>query len=58
MGNRARYVLMLVFPISSKSLKNEIAVAVGECMEHLLTPVTKCVFSQFLRHTRLSQKSL
>ena len=38
MGNRVRYVLMLVFPIPSKSLKNEIVVAVGECMEHLLTP--------------------
>ena len=37
MGNRVRYVLMLVFPIPSKSLKNEIVVAVGECMEHLLT---------------------
>ena len=38
MENRARYVLILVFPIPSKSLKNEIVVAVGECMEHLLTP--------------------
>ena len=38
MGNRVRYVLMLVFPIPSKSLKNEIVVAVGESMEHLLTP--------------------
>ena len=38
MGNRARYVLMLVFLIPSKSLKNEIFVAVGECMEHRLTP--------------------
>ena len=38
MGNRARNVLMLVFPIPSKSLKNEIVVAVVECMEHLLTP--------------------
>ena len=38
MGNRARYVLMLVFPIPSHSLKTEIAVAVAECLEHLLTP--------------------
>ena len=38
MGNRARYVLMLVFPITSQSLKIEIAVAGAECMEHLLTP--------------------
>ena len=30
MGNRVRYVLMLVLPIPSKSLKNEIVVAVGE----------------------------
>ena len=41
MGNRVRYVLMLVFPIPSKSLKTEIAVAVGECMEHLLTPTLR-----------------
>ena len=38
MGNRARYVLMLVFPIPSKSLKNETVVAVGECLEHRLPP--------------------
>ena len=41
MGNRARYVLVLVFPIPSKSLKNEIVVAVGEFMEHLLTPILR-----------------
>ena len=38
MGNRASYVLMLVFPIPSQSLKTEVVVAVAECMEHLLTP--------------------
>ena len=38
MGNRTRYVLMLVFPIPSKSPKTEIVVAVGECMEHILIP--------------------
>ena len=27
MGNRVRYILMLVFPIPSKSLKNDIVVA-------------------------------
>ena len=38
MENRAGYVLILVFPIPSKSLKKEIVVAVDEYMEHLLTP--------------------
>ena len=37
-GESSKVFLMLVFQIPSKSLKNEIDVAVGECMEHILTP--------------------
>ena len=36
---------MLVFPITSQSLKTEIAVAVAECMEHL--PDTKTSANKF-----------